>query len=210
MNAIRIMLASMAALALSGCAYEAKPISTGSVSVVSSYTEKLPGRYALYVETTELSKIVRAQGVNCAAHTYPLDMTEGFRSSVRATLANQIETVEEVTAPLDASTLQAQGFKGQIIVRGDGLEGKLVAIPGFWQATISSTVRASASVIVDGPSGRLVGKSVEGMAEREAEAGAFCSGGAAAVDSAASEALRKLVMQLGETVANSERLRGSG
>lgn len=209
MHVMRNMMAVGAILALAGCAYEAKPISTGSVSVVSSFTEKLPGRYALYIETTELSKVVRAQCVNCAAHTYPLDMSEGFRSSVRATFANLIDTIEEVPAPLDAGTLQAQGFKGQIIVRGDSLEGKLVAIPGFWQATISSTVRASASVIVDGQAGRLVGKTVEGMSEREADAGAFCSGGAAAVDSAASEALRKLVMQLGETVSNSERLRAS-
>lgn len=197
----------LVATAIGGCAYDAKPVLTGSVNVVTAYSNKIPGKFALFVEPGELNKIIRPRGTNCAAHSYPLNMTEGFRSSVRATFGNIVENIEEVASPLQGASLRANGYKGQIIVRGEALEGKLVAIPGFWTANISTTIQMSASVTVDGHDGRLVGKTVEGMAERESEAGPFCSGGAASVEEAATQALRKLVQQLGETVGNADRLR---
>jgi hypothetical protein len=111
-----------------------------------------------------------------------------------------------VPTPLQSATLRANGYRGQIVVRGDGLEGKLVAIPGFWTANISTTIQLSAAVTVDGPEGRLLGKTVDAIAERESEAGAMCSGGSASVTEASTEAVRKLMRQLGETVANSDAL----
>jgi hypothetical protein len=202
----RLFCLPIAAL-ITGCAYDAKPITTGAVNVVAAYTEKVPGRYALFVEAGELNKIIRPRGLECSAHSFPLDMTESFRSSVAATLGNVVDQVELVATPLQPATLRANGYVGQIAVRGESLEGKLAAIPGFWKATISTTIQISASITVDGPSGRLVGKTVEGIAEREADAGPFCSGGAASVEDAATQAMRKLMQQLGEALANSDRLR---
>jgi len=196
-----------AAVTLAACAYNAAPVSTGSVNIVSAYSSKIPGRYALVIEPGELSKVIRPRGVQCAAHNYPLDMRDGFRSSVRSTLANVFENIEEVPSPVQADTLRAQGYRGQIIVRGETLEGKLIAVPGFWTASISTTIEVAASITVDGPNGRLVGKTVGGSAEREAEAGPLCSGGAASVEEASTQALKKLLLQLGETAANSDRLR---
>ncbi len=198
-----------AMFALPGCAYESKPITTGAVSIVAAYTEKIPGKFALIIEPGELNKVIRPRGVACSAHSYPLNLTDSFRSSVRATLQNLVERLEEVQAPLPSDALRAQGYKGQILVRGESLEGKLIAVPGFWTANISTTVHMSASVVADGQSGRLVGKTVEGIAERESEAGALCSGGAASVEEASTQAMRKLMVQLGEALANSERLRRS-
>ena len=192
---------------LGGCAYDAKPISTGAVNVVAAYSEKIPGKFALVVEPGELNKIIRPRGVNCSAHSYALNLGESFRSSVRATFGNLVERLEEVDAPLPSQALRSGGYRGQIIVTGEGLEGKLVAIPGFWNANISTTVQISASLTVDGPEGRLLGKTVEGLAEREADAGPFCSGGAESVEDAATQAARRLMVQLGETLANSDKLR---
>jgi hypothetical protein len=194
------------AIFLSGCAYDAKPISTGAVNIVSNHSQKAPGRYALYVDPGELNKVIHPRGTNCAAHSYPLNMTDGFKSSVRATLANIFDQVEDVPTPLQGQTLRTAGYRGQIIVRGESMEGRLIAVPGFWNATISTTIQLAASITVDGPDGRLVGKTLEGMAERESDAGALCSGGAASVEDAATEAMRKLMVQLGETVANTDKL----
>lgn len=111
---------------------------------------------------------------------------------------------------MSIDVLRAQGYRGQIVVKGEGLESKLVAIPGFWQANISTTVVLTASVSVDGPQGRVVGRTVEGAAERETEAGPFCSGGAASVEEASGQAMQKLLVQIGEAVANSDKLRHPG
>ena len=194
---------------LTGCAYNAAPISTGAVNVVAAYSSKIPGKFALFVDAGELNKVIRPRGTACSAHSYPLNMAEGFSSSVRATLGNVVEELEVVQTPLQEGTIRAGGYKGQIVVRGESLEGKLVAIPGFWTANISTTIQLSAVITVDGPQGRLVGKTVEGMAERETEAGSLCSGGAASVEEAARQAMRKALQQIGETIANAERLRTS-
>jgi len=197
----------MMVFSLTACAYEATPIATGAVSVISAYSNKVPGKFALAVESGELNKVIRPRGVQCSAHSYPLNMSDAFRSSVRATLSNVVEAIDEVPSPLSTATLKSSGYKGQIIVRGEGLEGKLIAVPGFWTANISTTIQLSASVVVDGVNGRLLGKTVEGLAEREAEAGPMCSGGSASVEEAAGQAMRKLMLQLGEAVANADRLR---
>lgn len=194
------------AIMVGGCAYNAKPISTGAVSIVAAHSQKAAGRYALYVDPGELNKVIRPRGVNCSAHSYPLNMSEGFRSSVRATLGNVFEQLEDVSTPLQGTTLRSAGYRGQIIVKGENLEGRLVAVPGFWNATISTTIQLSASVTVDAAEGRIVGKTLEGIAERESDAGPMCSGGAASVEEAATEAMRKLMVQIGETVANTDRL----
>lgn len=180
------------------------------MNVTSSYSEKVPGKFALYVEAGEFNKVIHPRGLQCAAHSYPLNISEGFRSSARITLANLVESVEFVDVPMSIDVLRAQGYRGQIVVKGEGLESKLVAIPGFWQANISTTVVLTASVSVDGPQGRVVGRTVEGAAERETEAGPFCSGGAASVEEASGQAMRKLLVQIGEAVANSDKLRHPG
>jgi len=206
MRLITCICTALAAL-LAGCAYEAKPISTGVVSIVSAYTEKIPGKFALVIQPSELNKVIRPRGVACSAHSYPLNLSESFQSSVRTTLNNLVERLEEIQSPLSSEVLRAQGYKGQILVRGESLEGKLIAVPGFWTANISTTVHMTASIVVDGQGGRLVGKTVEGIAEREAEAGGFCEGGAASLEEASTQAMRKLMVQLGEALANSDRLR---
>jgi hypothetical protein len=203
---MRSYLVFIAVAGFAGCAYDAAPITTGAVPVVASYTNKIPGKYALIVDAGELNKVIHPRGVACSAHSYPLNMSEGFRSSVRATFSNIVDQLEDVPSPLSPTTLRANGYRGQIIVRGESLEGKLIAIPGFWVPSISTTIQLSASIVVDGPEGRLLGRTVEGLAERESEAGTLCSGGAASVEEASSQALRKAMQQLGETLANADQL----
>lgn len=206
---MRSLLAVTVAALLSGCAYSAAPISTGAVNVVTSYGTRVPGRYALFVDGTEFNKTIRPRGLNCAAHTYPLQMSDGLTASVQSTLSNLVEQVELTPVPLDGPSLRSKGYAGLITVRAENLDGKLIAIEGFWGVTISTTVQLTASVSIDSPSGRLAGRTLEGIAEREADAGAFCSGGAESVEDASRQALRKLMVQLGEAVANSDRVRVS-
>jgi hypothetical protein len=94
-----------------------------------------------------------------------------------------------------------------ILVRGESLDGKIMAIPGFWQSTMSARVTITAGISVDSGAGRLLGQSVEGNAESEAGVGLMCSGGADAMAQAAEEALKKTMQRLGEALTNSGRVR---
>lgn len=194
-------------LLLGGCAYKAEPIAAGSYDVVTSYSHKLPGKYLLYVGSDQLDTIVRPGSAACSAHSFPIQAAEGFRGSVRATLSNLVDSIEQVDGPVAADQLKSRGARGLIVVRADNLDGRLRVEPGFMSAKMATEVRITASVTVDGPSGRLFGSTFDGLGKGDAGAGVFCEGGANSMKESTEKAMREVVRKIGEGIANSDRVR---
>ncbi|HBF28518.1 hypothetical protein [Rhizobium sp.] len=192
---------------LFGCQHEAKPLSVASYNVYSSYSEKLSGRYLLYVDGTKLYKDIKPSDLNCAAWNYPLKLSDGFSGSVVKTFGNLVGELEQVGELPTAEQLKSKRAKGIIIVRGEDLNGRLRVVPGFWQAGMETSVEVSASIVVDGPNGRLLGTTVSGNADAQTSAGAFCEGGANSLIQAAEGAMKEVVGRLGEALTNSDRVR---
>jgi hypothetical protein len=199
--------ALLTALLLSGCQYTAEPASVGVFNVYSSYEGKLPGSYLLFVDGAPLNKTLKPSDFNCAAHSYPLQLNEGFSGSVRLTFANLLETVEVVDAPVGREELAARGARAMIIVRGEDVTGRLRVVPGFWSNGIEAEVELAASITVDGREGRLLGLTASGDGNAQGPAGGFCEGGAGALAQAAEAAMKENVLRLGEALTNSERVR---
>lgn len=195
--------------ALSGCAYQATPPVTPASNVVVSFGTKIPGKWLVFAEGSRLSSIVRPSDINCAAHTFPLTFEGSFAGSVRSTLANVFDQVEYVESPASAEDLRRRGARGMVIVRGEEVRGQLRVAPGFWSANIVTEVRISASVVVDGPRGRIFGQTVDGDGKGDADAGAFCAGGSVSLSKASEEALRITMRRIGEAIGNSERVRSA-
>lgn len=204
---MKIVFAGALALMLGGCAYQAEPISTPAYNVVTSFSNKAPGKWLLFVDGERLSDVVRPSDMNCAAHTFPLAMSSGFSGSVRATLENVLASVEQVNSAPTIAIAKARGARGVVIVRGEEIRGQLRVAPGFWSANIVTEVRVTASVAVDGASGRLFGQTVEGDGKGDTPAGPFCSGGADSLKKASEDALRNVVRKIAEAIGNADRLR---
>ncbi|WP_421930173.1 hypothetical protein [Nitratireductor rhodophyticola] len=206
------MRGKIAAIALmgvvAGCQYSAEPLPVAAYNVYSSYGEKLPGKYLLYVSSSKLRKDIKPSDLNCAAHTFPLDVGSGFTGSVRKTLATLVDELEVVDAPVDRDLLKSRGARGMIIIRGEDLNGRLRVVPGFWVNGIETEVEMAASITVDGRSGRLLGATVGGDGTAQSDAGGFCEGGAKSLTMAAEDAMKEAVGRLGEALTNSERVRG--
>ncbi len=196
-----------AALFLSACQYTAEPPAVGSFNVYSSYEDKLPGKYLLYVDATALNAQVKPSDLNCAAHTFPLQLSSSFTSSTRQTFANLVGDLELVSAPVDRSDLAARGARGMIIVRGEQTIARLRVVPGFWSNGIETDVETVASITVDGRNGRLLGSTVSGRGTAQSDAGAFCEGGSKSLAQSAGDAVRQTLTRLGEAMVNSERVR---
>lgn len=196
-----------AAAMLSACQYKAEPMAVPSFNVYTSYDGKLPGKYLLHVDATELQKAVKPSDFNCAAHTYPMDVREAFTGSVRQTFGNMVEELEVIQTPANRDELAARGARGMILVRAENIDGRLRAVPGFWMAGMETRVSMAASIVVDGRSGRLLGTTVEGDGEAQADAGVACEGGAASLSRSAEDALKETVTRLAEALGNSERVR---
>ncbi|MGV1949670.1 hypothetical protein ACQZ44_02500 [Agrobacterium vitis] len=194
-------------MTLYGCQHEAKPLSVASYNVYSSYSDKLSGRYLLYVDGSKLNKDIKPSDINCAAWNYPLKLSDGFSGSVVKTFGNLIGELEQVNEMPTADQVHSKGAKGIIIVRGEDLSGRLRVVPGFFQAGMETSVEVSASIVVDGPKGRLLGTTVSGHGDAQTGAGAFCEGGANSLVQAAEGAMKEVVGRLGEALVNSERVR---
>lgn len=205
---MRFSIAVLAgALILDGCAYKAEPISAAAYDTVTSYSRKIPGKYYLYVSAEPMNTIVRPNQTACSAHSFPIEAANGFKRSLRGTLANLVESIEEIPEPAAMDVLQTRGARGLIVVRAESLDGRLRVEPGFWSNSMATEVRISASASVDGPSGRLFGQSFEGVGKGDADAGLACSGGADSLRQSAERAMKEIVRKIGEAIANSERVR---
>ena len=192
---------------LSACAYQAPVVAVPNLNVYTSYSDKLPGDYLLFVDDDSLITNVHATGVACGAHSYPLDARAPFKDAVRQTLEQLVEHVTPVDAPVSSADLAAQGKAGMIIVKGNEVQARFAMVPGFWTASAEANVDLTAAVSVDGAGGRLFGTEASGTGHAEAPAGGLCSGPANALADATGTAMKQLLGQLGERMSNSPRLR---
>ena len=204
---VRVMLLAMAAAVVAGCAYKAAPVDAPSYSVVTSFSEKIHGKWLLAVTADALNQNVKPTTFACAAHTFPLQLSNAYVSSVAETLRNVFDQIEQIPAPIPGDQARNRGAKGIIVVRGEEVRPRLDVQPGFWTANMKTQVLVVASVYVDGPKGRVFGSTVEGQGIADAEAGMMCEGGAKSLNEASSTAIRDSVRKLAEALGNSERVR---
>ncbi|MDG4868394.1 hypothetical protein P8631_10330 [Guyparkeria sp. 1SP6A2] len=210
MNIFRAIVVCLAAVLFSGCAYNSNAPVSASYDVYSSYGDKVPGRYALYIDGGDFKGDFKPLGFACSAHTYSQDATGAFEQSVIKTFENIIVTVEPVDSPLSFEELKSRNLDGQIVVRGEEMDVRISVIPGFWSASIEADVEFAANMTVDSQQGRLLGTTVSGDGDALAGAGTACEGGAKALSLAASDALKELMQRLGERISNSPRVRDAG
>ena len=207
MNSWRAIAAAAACLLVGACQYKAEPPALPALNIYSSYDDKLPGKYLLYVEAQKLDRQVKPSDMNCAAHTYPLNLSASFPSATRQTFENLVAELEVVPAPVDRAELISRGARAIIIVRGEQTNARLRAVPGFWTVGMETDVELIASIQVDGRNGRLLGQTVSGTGHFQSDAGMACEGGAKSLTESATEAMRQSLSRIGEALTNSERVR---
>ena len=193
---------------MAACAYNTETMPTAANDTVTSYAAKVPGKWIVYVDASALNQVVRPSDFQCAAHTYPLDFTVGLPASVRETMPNIVAQTQDSDTPVAGDEAVHQGARGVISIRGDSLQAVLRVAPGFWSANIVTDVTITAAVTVDGKSGRLFGKTLEGHGHGDKPAGVFCEGGAESLRQAADQAQHDLVRHIGEEIGNADRIRG--
>ncbi len=202
-----IFIFGLIGILLGGCAYDVGVQSAPELNVYSSYREPVPGRWAFYVESSGLADRVRPTGLNCSAHTFPINLTQAFETSVAQTFEQLVEELEVVRRPVDRTAIRSGDYTGQIIIRSEGLQTRIAFLTGFFSSPVEGRVEIDAGLTVDGPDGRLLGTRASGKGDGRAEVVMGCGGGSTALSQAASEALEELMGELGERFSNSRQLR---
>jgi hypothetical protein len=191
---------------MSACAYEVPITASPAFDVYSNYRDKIPGRFALFIDASSFAREVKPTGHICSANSYPLNANASFKQSAVNTIEQLVEQVEVVERPLPVEELTAKGYHGQIVIKSDEYTARITFVPGFWSATASSSVDVSASLVVDGADGRFLGTSASASRSSELSS-ASCGDGAQAIADANSKATKELLGRLGERLANEPRLR---
>jgi hypothetical protein len=204
---MKLVGAALVALLVSGCAYRAENITAPAYDVVTSYTKKIGGKWLLYVDASRFDTTVRPSEFACSAHNFPVALSSSFATSLRQTLQNVVDQLEEVDAPIPSDQIAAHGARGLITVRAESFDSSLRVVPGFWSANIVTEVGMSAAVTVDGRRGRLFGKTIDGQGKGDMDAGFACAGGAQSLKGAIAQAMRELLRRTGEEIGNAERIR---
>ena len=197
-------------LGVAGCAWDTPTDISASYSVYSNYDDKIPGKYALYVDAEKMKREnIESAGFECWGYSYPVDAREGFTQSVHGTFANLLEEVEVVDEPVSFTDLEARGLDGVIRIEVEDLDADLFVIDGFWIAEIEADAEITATIQVIGREGHLLGSTVEGSEDHRTSAGLVCEGGSDALSGAVEAAAEETIERLGERLVNSERVRAA-
>ena len=196
-----ILTAIIAAVSLCACTYEVKTTASPALNVYSSYTDKLPGSYALFVQP-------EPNFHECSAFDFPIDARATFKQSATETMKQLVEKLDPVEQPLTAEQLQAGNYRGQIIIKAEEYSPRITFASGFWAGTATSTVDITASLLVDGPAGRLLGTKASESRTADAEA-VGCQVGTDVLAKANGKATAAVLDRLAERLSNEPRLRAN-
>lgn len=195
-------------LAVAGCAYDAPVANSPAFNVYSSYSDKIPGRFALYVDDRKIGpRVANIRTHMCSGHSFHVDTGGSFATSVHQTFRNLVEEIEVVRQPIAGADLAAGGFTGMIVVAMEDADFELTFVEGFWSSKVDGEAEYVARILVDGPYGRVLGTTVEATEDYHGGAGFYCDGGSAAISQASSAALKELMERLGDRLVNAPRVR---
>jgi len=205
------LLAATAALGfiVAACSYQVQTVSAPQLDVYSNYEKKVPGKWALIIDSSQFDHTVKAEGINCAAHDYPLDLRSSFKQSVAATFENIVDSIDLMDNPIPAETLTGRGYSGVISIRAEDLRSRLIFEPGFFTSTADATIELDAGMTVYGPHGKLVGTRGTGKGDGNSDAGQFCGGATDAVGHASESAMKDLLGVIGERFSNAPQVRAA-
>lgn len=193
-----------------GCSYKTPVNTVQSVNVYSSYDEKIPGKFAVIInaDTNLLDKTVSPSSFTCAAHKFPISLTDSFTSSIIATNESIFESIFQRENIPSVEEMKKDNLSGYIFITSKLFEPRLQFIPGFWSATASASTDIGFDYnIRDSQNNLVLNGSISGNRTADGGAGGACEGGSSVLAESISKSLRDALERYGERVSNSPKLR---
>lgn len=171
-----------------------------------AYADKVPGKWALLVDTTQATTAVDMAGLRCSQSDYPLDLSQAFQSVALQTFKSVADDVRLSDHVLSQSEFAAGGYAGVITLRVVGLRAK-GRVSGAVDAQADVHTEIDATILVTEDGRRLVDASETGSGDAAHNAGIVCGGAADAVADASNAAMQETARKLAEQFANARSIR---
>jgi hypothetical protein len=194
-------------LALAACASvpDAPPVSMPEV--ISAYTQKVPGRWALAVAPHQLDSQIDAPELACGGMTFAVALDgsmqryliEGFHQ-----IADDVTPVDHV---LSADEMRAGGYAGLIVVGSAVVAPNVTFAQDGLTAHVHSNLALSATLDVGGRHGVLLHRAFTVNGISNVDAGIVCQNGQGGIGRAADSALQQIAVDAASAFADSADIR---
>jgi hypothetical protein len=192
-------------LLLAGCSWNSlnsKPSVAPVQAALSGFEKPYPGKYLLLVSSTGLDQPVVVGGQVCTSHDFSVEAARSFEESVQKTLANVVEEIEVVSAPVTRKQIKTAKARALITITGEDLSASLLVNSGFFTKESQARVKVSARVQVLKSKGGVFDEQLISDDTASVTIGK-CLDAYKTVTAASAKVLGQLVTQIGNSVSQS-------
>lgn len=205
----RVVLLVAVTSTLTACGDNSAPLAVPTPMPITAYTERIPGRWALVVDTDGASADVTPSGMRCEHFDYPLDLGTPLRQAGLEALGQAAAEMRVVDHRLSRSELESQNITGVVVLRLSNVHASADA-GGLLTPSIHASVDLVAELAVQRDGQQIFESTETGKGEAVRSLGLTCSGADDALRSAAATALEDALRKLAERFANAPALRNPG
>ena len=137
---------------LSSCASKVEINPIANVSTPTGL-KKIKGKYAGYVQTGGWQLESKADGWNCSAWTFDVDVNQVFSNSMIQLLNNSFDDIKIFSNVLSKEELKKNNYIAQVSILQSNANASFIATPGFFTNKIESKVFLNTIVSALGSSG---------------------------------------------------------
>jgi hypothetical protein len=198
----------LSAAGLAACSYPVETPPAEAVSVLTAYTDKVPGKWVLIVDAAKANTTLEDAGTRCSQTDYPLDLSKTFTETADATFKTVADDVRVSDHALSRSELMSGGYSGVIIVSVSVLKAS-IKTTGVVEARAAAETEIDGEILVIKGGERMVDSRQKGKGDAERDTHIDCSGAGEAAAAASDAAVQEVVSRLAEQFANSHAIRYS-
>jgi hypothetical protein len=200
-------VAAASLLLAAGCTHQIQTTIAPDTSFYRESAEKIPGRYAIFIQSGTWGGKASVSTWQCGAHSYAFNSNYTFQQAVMGTLQRALAQPVRVQSPIAQGDLAKDGYAAQIAVHTAGFKPQIAFQAGFMTAKAVASVDATVQVVGVAPDAKLFQWSLQGSGQGVGPDSGFCGGGDQALSQAMNAAAHQIMDRLGERIANSEKLR---
>jgi hypothetical protein len=160
---IRLVALGLIVGALAGCSAPVKvaPPRTGV------YETKVPGNYAVMLQTGAWHKGVESKGFTCSAWTFETNFDDAYKVAAEEAFRGGFENVDFTHVELAPDEVASKGYDAQIIVYQGGLDAQFVIREEMFSGSMIAEVGMDGIVAVTTPEGLVAQQSPRGQGKYE-------------------------------------------
>jgi hypothetical protein len=194
-------------LMLGGCAVLPDALPISRLDVPSSYTQRVPGRWALVVPDTRFNTEIEAPSLACGGMSFPIDMDRAYRQYLVQGFGQIADEVVPVDHLLSEGEIRSGRFSGQIVVGSSTLVPNVNFVQHGLSAYIDSNMAINATLDVDGKGQRLLHKTLTVTGISHVDAGLICQNAAGGLARAVDSAMQQMTVDMASAFSSSADIR---